>query len=291
VTSRPVTLALLTTLAIPMTALSQDRAECSFDTAAHIRLDTLILGLAPAGRDLPREVRADYLNAAEAIREQFDRPAMLRLPLAARVVPKKKKEPSTSVPQYGLHGIIRFQLDTTGRLASEAIMVGSASPDIAEAIVSAIRRADSAYAFLPPSKPLRERNGEIQLRFVDTTRMKDPSVALIRLIVPGVVADGEPSRISFPEVRYPDNLRLMGVDGRVVVEFIIRTDSVVDPGSVQILESSHHDFEALALEGLKLARYRPAKIGGCLVPVLVRQPVDFKLRRAEITGTVRTMPY
>src|SRR5437762_2315206 len=176
-------LALILTLAVPATAVSQDVTACAFDTAAHIRLDTLILGLAPARRDLNRDMRVDYLGAAEAIRDQFVRPAMLQLPFAARVVAAKSQPPSSFAP-FGLHGFVRFELDTTGRLKSDAILVGSASPAIVESVVAAIQHADSAYAFSPPSKSVRRDNGEIVLRFVDTVHTKEPSVALLRLIIP-----------------------------------------------------------------------------------------------------------
>ena len=272
-------------LAAPPPALSQSPAACGFDTAAHIRPDTVILGLAPAGR-LSREMRADYLSAAEAIREHFDRPTMLRLPFAVRVVERKPRQPRSSFAPFGLHGFVRLQLDTTGKLTSDQIMVSSASLDITDGIVAAIQRADSAYAFPPPSKSVRRENGEILLRFVDTVHTKEPSVALVRLVVPAVVLDSDPSVLKFPQVGYPADLHQAGVTGRVLLEFIIGPDSVLEPGSLQLLESPHPQLATLALEGLKTARFRPAKIAGCVVPALVRLPVDFKAP-TSIRGTVR----
>ena len=245
----------------------------------------MILGLAPAGR-LSREMRADYLSAAEAIREHFDRPTMLRLPFAVRVVERKPRQPRSSFAPFGLHGFVRLQLDTTGKLTSDQIMVSSASLDITDGIVAAIQRADSAYAFPPPSKSVRRENGEILLRFVDTVHTKEPSVALVRLVVPAVVLDSDPSVLTFPQVRYPADLHQAGVTGRVLLEFIIGPDSVLEPGSLQLLESPHPQLATLALEGLKTARFRPAKIAGCVVPALVRLPVDFKAP-TSIRGTVR----
>jgi TonB family protein len=282
-------LTLTLTLAVPAKAVPQDVAACAFDTAAHTRLDTLILGLTPARRELSREMRADYLRAAEAIREQFDRPAVLRLPFAVRVVDPKSRQPRSSFAPFGLHGFVRFQLDTTGRLKSDAVMVSSASPDIVESVVAAIQQADSAYAFPPTSKSVRRENGEIMLRFVDTVRTKEPSVALLRLIIPAVVSDARPSVLSFPRLEYPPNLQRERVTGRVLLEFIVGTDGLMEPGSLQLLESPRSEFMDQALEGLKSARFRPAKIGSCAVPSLVRLPVDFKMR-TSITGTVQSRP-
>jgi TonB family protein len=264
------------------------QAACSFDTAAHIRLDTLTLGLAPARDNISRELRTDYLRVAEAIREQFHRPTTLRLPFAMRVVGgKPDRGGRTPFAPFGLHGFVRFQLDSTGRLASDAIMVTSASPDIVESVVAAIQDADSMYAFPPPSKSLRRAKGQILLRFVDTVRVKQPSVALMRLIVPAVAVNEEPAVLRFPRISYPPRLRDQGVTGRVLLEFIVGSDSLVDPGSLQILDADARPFEEAVLESLKQARFRPARIGGCAVPALVRMPVDFKIVRAQVTGTVR----
>jgi len=284
-------LLVLIALVTPCRSALAAQASCSFDTAARIRPDTVILGLAPGKRDIPRELLADYISAAEAIREQFSRPTTLSLPFAVRVVTgRKSNQPQTSYAPYGLHGFVRFQLDSAGKLTDGPILVSNASPEIADGVVAAIQRADSNYAFPPPSRQLRQVNGEIMLRFVDTVWTKDPSVALVRLIVPVVRADRDPLVLDYPPMSYPPNMEQHGMSGRVLLEFIIRTDSTMDQSSLQVLESPHSDFATRALKGLTVAHYRPAKIGNCAVPALVRLPVDFKIRRAEITGEIRTVP-
>ena len=283
-------LPLILSLVVPASAFSQDQAPCAFDTAARIRPDTLILGLAPAKRDASQQLRADYLSVAEAIRDNFNRPTMLRLPFAARVVGRKSNEPRSSFAPFGLHGFVRFQLDTTGKLTNDPIVVSSLSPDIADGIVAAILRADSNYAFPPPSKDLRRENGQIALRFVDTVRTKESSVALLRLIIPAVVAESDPAVLDYQVPRYPPSVAQSGVSGRVLLEFIIGTDGAMELGSLQLLDAPHSELATVAVEALKTARFRPAKIGGCVVPALVRLPVDFKLRRADITGRVETRP-
>jgi len=283
-------LPLILSLVVPASAFSQDQAPCAFDTAARIRPDTLILGLAPAKEAASRELRADYRSVAEAIRDNFNRPTMLGLPFAVRVVGRKSKEPRSSFAPFGLHGFVRFQLDTTGKLTNAPIVVSSASPDIIDGIVAAIQLADSNYAFPVPSKDLRRENGQIVLRFVDTVRTKESSVALLRLIIPTVVAESDPAVLDYQVPRYPPRVAQAGVSGRVLLEFIIGPDSVMEPGSLQLLEAPHSELATVAVEAFKTARFRPAKIGGCVVPALVRLPVDFKLRRADITGTVQTRP-
>lgn len=281
-------------LMVGMTSASAQRSPtaCSFDTTARLRPDTVILGLAAGKRDVSREVLADYLSAADAIREQFSRPTMLRLPFAARAV-TRKQQPRSSYAPFGLYGLVRFQLDSTGRLTTGAVMVSSASSDIADAIVAAVHRADSAYAFPPPSKALRRENSDIVLRFVDTVQTKEPSVALVRLIIPAIPLDDDPV-VHFPPEQHDvapamGGARFTTSRTRVLFEFIIGVDSVIEPGSLQILDSPSSTLTARAMEGLKIARFRPAKINGCAVPALVRLPLDM-VDRASITVPVQRGP-
>lgn len=285
-------------VALLLSVLTQDPAPapaaCSFDTAARIRPDTVILGLvaAPAKKDASPELLADYLLAAGAIREQFSHLTMLRLPFATRVVNKKPKKLPGSYAPYGLHGFVRFQLDSSGKLTNTPIVASSASPDISDAVVAAIHLADSAYAFPPPSKALRSENGEIALRFVDTVETKDPSVALARLIIPTVPVDDDPAVLNLRMEGGPPapGVTVGARHTRVLLEFIIDTDGTVAPGSLRILDAPNSAFATRALEGLKRAQLRPGKIGRCVVPALVRMPVDIPEIRGEITGEVRTMP-
>ena len=286
----------LFSVAIPAMVLAQAPAGCAFDTAARTRLDTLILGLAPA-RDASGEKRADYFAAAEAIREQFDRPGALQLPFATRVVDRKPKEPRSSFAPFGLHGFVRFHLDSGGKLTNEPIVVSSSSPDIVESVMTAIQRADSAYAFPPLSKSVRRDKGEIVLRFVDTVRTKEPSVALMRLVVPTVIVEDPPSVLSFKPPNYPEQFIrsratssipdgvVRTMSDRVLLEFIIGADGLIEAGSLQILDASHRDLATPAVQSLSTAHFRAAKIGGCFVPALVRFPVDFKV--SMMTGRVQ----
>lgn len=279
----------MTVTALPLLLSLAVQAPCAFDTAARLRPDTLILGLVPARQDVSGELRADYQSVAEAIRDNFNRPAMLRLPFAARVVGRSKESPRSPFAPYGLHGFIRLQLDSSGKLADAPIVVSSSSPDIRDGIVAAIERADSNYAFPVPSGDLRRDSGQIVLRFVDTVRTKEPSVALLRMIIPAVVAESDPAVLDYQVLAYPANLARAGVRGRVLLEFIIGTDGALEPGSLELLDAPHSELATLAVQGLKTARFRPAKIGRCAVPALVRLPVDFQAR-ASVYGTVTTGP-
>lgn len=81
-----------------------------------------------------------------------------------------------------------------------------------------------------------------------------------------------------PSPRYPPALRLAGIEGRVLVEFIIDTTGHLEPGSSKVLESSHRGFEGAALETLERSLFRPARLAGRSVRQRTLQAIAFRIR-------------
>ena len=65
----------------------------------------------------------------------------------------------------------------------------------------------------------------------------------------------------------------------VVLQLVVQTDGVPDTSSVEIVQATYRDFAVSILGQIKDFRFRPAYVDGCAVPVLVRLPFDFKIRR------------
>lgn len=78
---------------------------------------------------------------------------------------------------------------------------------------------------------------------------------------------------------YPPLLRDAGITGTATIKFVVNAQGRVDPGSVSVVSSTHEAFgEASTKVGEKL-RFKPAKVGGRAVPVLVTMPVTWTLDR------------
>ena len=262
-------------------AAAQDDAVCSFDTTAHIRIDTVTIGLA-AGWDRTARKKApdDYLVAALVIQSHFRPPERVRLPLWART----KDHSDTLVDQseyigYGLDTDIQFWLSDNGRLASGRVELNGASQEIVASIIDAILRADSAREFQPPGRDVRRAKGAIQLRLVDAPHTRPPGVSLLRVQIPALVIDSAPSLLWMPPLEYPPVARLGRIGDRVILELVIRADGRPDTASIGILQAGYREFAVEALTRVKQARFRPAKVAGCPVPVIVRLPFDFRVRR------------
>ena len=92
--------------------------------------------------------------------------------------------------------------------------------------------------------------------------------------------DGPPVLMSLPELAYPPLLRGAGIEGDVVLEFLVDATGRVDSGSVVIIPSEdppHRAFERPAADAIRGATFRPAVVDGQPVPIRIRQVVAFRL--------------
>ncbi len=93
------------------------------------------------------------------------------------------------------------------------------------------------------------------------------------------VVDEKPEIISSPPLHYPDILRQAGLEGAVMVEAIIDTLGRAEPGSVRIIQSASPGFDASAKDVILKSLYRPGRVAGQVVRVLVNVPVNFSIRK------------
>jgi protein TonB len=72
---------------------------------------------------------------------------------------------------------------------------------------------------------------------------------------------------------YPYDMRRAGINGSVVVEFIISTEG--DVIQTQIVRSSHREFEQPALQAVQKWKFKPGRRGGKVVNVRASQLLEF----------------
>ena len=74
---------------------------------------------------------------------------------------------------------------------------------------------------------------------------------------------------------YPELMRMAGIRGRVLLEAIVDTVGRVEPSSIRILASPSPGFDEPTRRWAASARFRPARLEGRAVRVLVNLPIDF----------------
>ena len=84
--------------------------------------------------------------------------------------------------------------------------------------------------------------------------------------------------LSQPEPRYPPILQQVGVEGHVLLRFVVDTTGRVDKRSIEVVEASDEQFTRPARESVIRARFRPALMSGSPVRQLAEQSMRFALR-------------
>ncbi|HEU4884305.1 MAG TPA: energy transducer TonB [Longimicrobium sp.] len=78
---------------------------------------------------------------------------------------------------------------------------------------------------------------------------------------------------------YPPGQRESGVRGSVVLNFRVREDGTIDPGSVSLLQASDPAFVTPATALVPRMRFAPARMNGRPLPAWIRHSVVFDVRR------------
>jgi protein TonB len=79
--------------------------------------------------------------------------------------------------------------------------------------------------------------------------------------------------------RYPESLRIAGVEGKVVAQFVVDFEGRVEDGTVRIVRSDNSLFDEAVRAALTRMRFTPAEIAGRKVRQLVQMPFVFALSR------------
>jgi protein TonB len=92
------------------------------------------------------------------------------------------------------------------------------------------------------------------------------------------IVDEKPVVLSAPQLHYPKALKEAGLEGRVIVQAIIDTMGRAEPRTVKVLQSPNPGFDQDAIGYVLEALFRPARVHGRAVRVLVQVPVAFRLK-------------
>ena len=95
------------------------------------------------------------------------------------------------------------------------------------------------------------------------------------------VVQEKPELLSHPPPAYPPLLQQAGIEGRVMVQAIIDTTGRVEPNSVRVVESANPGFDQPAKNVVLRSLFRPGRVYGRAVRVLVAIPIDFKIQRTR----------
>jgi protein TonB len=92
------------------------------------------------------------------------------------------------------------------------------------------------------------------------------------------VVDERPERVSCPPIEYPRMMQQASIEGQVTLQFVVEPDGHVSEENIQVLGSTHRAFEGPAKEMIDKCLFRPGRVRGTAVRVLVQMPIAFTLQ-------------
>lgn len=204
--------------------------------------------------------------------------------------------PRTRLPQWGvgfaivLHaGVLGVLMRPSAKAATPVVMLPAESFPIAETPARPVRPrpltdpgpgqtivltlpSPEPIVGVPPDAPSMPGAPGTSVTWVDSSTVPagDPW--------PPALVQESPVLLTAPIPAYPPRLRVAGIQGQVIIEAVVDTLGRVEPGSIRVVSSDYPDFEAPATASIRAALFRPARVFGHGVRVLVRVPVTFRLR-------------
>ncbi len=94
---------------------------------------------------------------------------------------------------------------------------------------------------------------------------------------PDIVQE-RPEMLSHPPLVYPELLKQAGIEGTVIAQAIVDTTGRVEANSIRIVDSPNPGFDQSARDLLLKSLYRPARVYGRAVRVLIQQPIAFTIQ-------------
>jgi protein TonB len=79
--------------------------------------------------------------------------------------------------------------------------------------------------------------------------------------------------------KYPDILRQAGVEGDVLVTFVVDTSGRADPSTFKVIRATHELFANAVKQALPAMRFTAAEVAGKKVKQLVQQPFSFTITK------------
>jgi TonB family protein len=189
--------------------------------------------------------------------------------------------PDSTLPLPNYSFTLRLHKD--GRLTDARPVESHIPSALAEATIRAIDSISSQGGIGPVFVDIDEDPLPVRMTFRLGVRTSDMSVLFYRMVYPAFLEfEIEKPALSIPgnpAPRYPEGLRDEGIEGEVLVQFVVDTSGRADMRTFRLLGPSrvYREFVQAVFDNIPKMRFTPAELGGCKVRQLVQLPFAFKL--------------
>lgn len=93
------------------------------------------------------------------------------------------------------------------------------------------------------------------------------------------IVEEQPERLAGPQPVFPELLKQAQIQGRVLARAIIDTTGHIEPNSIKILQTPNPGFNPGVIDALRRSVFRPARVHGRAVRIMIDIPFDFTIKR------------
>ena len=259
-------------------------------------------------RDLPSPMQLDF---GDAVRRRLALPR----PLGVDAYETAGDSSTARTARLTLRGMYAATLTAEGRVVEVSTTGGARNSAFDAAVIAAMSAIDSTDQLSPALAGLPKDDMRIRVEIAarDTTakpgsgvlesvmisamssatRNPDapPSFAplppdsgmaipLFGFRVPVRAVTGRLAQIpGFGALRYPQSQRKPGNRGQSQLSFVVDTDGMAEPASVQVVNATQREFAEAALNATPKFRFRPLEVNGCKVRAYAEIPFYFYVAR------------
>lgn len=164
-----------------------------------------------------------------------------------------------------------------GRIQRAQWHLAPGSPQLQDAVLEAVRRADSGQAFTGPTLSKASRRTTLRLA-LKTAAESEPSMGLpiLRLRLPTIRVEHPVTVIHIPAPAFPVKALRTKRKGGVDLQYVVTEDGRAAPTSMRVVEADDSAFAAAAREAIVAGRFQPARVLGCPVQMLVQQRISYR---------------
>ena len=178
-----------------------------------------------------------------------------------------------------LEGEVWFQVRDDGRLIGLKLKVPTGSPELNQALLAGVAKADSLRLLSPLPKKLRGKAIDLLIS-VQTSKPAAPAVILAFVTIPYVPIESSVELLpGYQRPRMPPNAFTSFTGDSLVVDFVINAEGAPEMQSLVFRRIGWRDFGEEVLKSLSTMRFKPAMSRGCRVPQRVCQPWHFTFRQ------------
>ncbi len=181
-----------------------------------------------------------------------------------------------AVRELYIEDVVDFTAKADGTVGALQLRITSLSPAFDSAVVATIAGMGRDHLMPMATTESKEDTIPMRLRITSGPGWSGVERALFTSALPKLAGSDAREAADNPRPPYPEEEKALGMDGYVLFQLVVGREGRVQPGTIEVLQSTSLAFLRSALGVLDSLRFTPARVGPCAMPQVMRLPFRFQ---------------